>query len=410
MTNKKRCAILNLNYDRGALGDQYPIRKNHADVVWEKGSGAEENGLAKSVSGSAEKIRPVVAEMRRAIFSSPFDLESDLFRLHFSVERDMLSAACLFFVRIKEKIENTALERIKTPIMKKTVFQGAATALITPFRNNAVDYETFGRLIDWQISEGIDALVVCGTTGESSTLTDEEHREAIRFAVKRVAGRVPVIAGTGSNDTAYAIELTAFACEAGADAVLLVTPYYNKTTQQGLIASFRAIADVSTKPVILYNVPSRTGCNILPETALALAEHPNIVAIKEAGGNISQIAELAALTKGKLDIYSGNDDQIVPILSLGGKGVISVLSNPMPRATSEICHRFFRGDVKGSLDLQLQLLPLVHALFCEVNPISVKAAMSEMGFGENTLRLPLTPMEEQHKERLLQLMREQHLI
>lgn len=294
--------------------------------------------------------------------------------------------------------------------MKKTVFQGAATALITPFRNNAVDYETFGRLIDWQISEGIDALVVCGTTGESSTLTDEEHREAIRFAVKRVAGRVPVIAGTGSNDTAYAIELTAFACEAGADAVLLVTPYYNKTTQQGLIASFRAIADAATKPVILYNVPSRTGCNILPETALALAEHPNIVAIKEAGGNISQIAELAALTKGKLDIYSGNDDQIVPILSLGGKGVISVLSNPMPRATSEICHRFFQGDVKGSLDLQLQLLPLVHALFCEVNPIPVKAAMSEMGFGENTLRLPLTAMEEQHKERLLQLMREQHLI
>ncbi len=294
--------------------------------------------------------------------------------------------------------------------MKKTVFQGAATALITPFKNNAIDYEEFGRLIDWQIAEGIDALVVCGTTGEASTLTDEEHRDAIAFAVKKTAGRVPVIAGTGSNDTDYAIDLTRFACEAGADAVLLVTPYYNKATQKGLIASFTAIADVSTKPVILYNVPSRTGCNILPQTAAILAEHPNIVAIKEASGNISQIAELAALTKGKLDIYSGNDDQIVPILSLGGKGVISVLSNPMPRATSEICHRFFEGDLEGSLQLQLELLPLINALFCEVNPIPVKAAMAAMGFGENSLRLPLTVMEQAHEDSLLALMREQELI
>lgn len=294
--------------------------------------------------------------------------------------------------------------------MKKTIFTGAATAIVTPFKNNEVDYDTFARLIDWQISEGIDAIVVCGTTGEASTLTDEEHRDVIKFAVDHIAGRVPVIAGTGSNDVAYAIDLTKFACEVGADAMLLVTPYYNKATQKGLIASFTAVADVSTKPVILYNVPSRTGCNILPETAAVLAEHPNIVAIKEACGNISQIAELAALTRGKLDIYSGNDDQIVPILSLGGKGVISVLSNPMPRATSEICHKFFNGDFEGSLKMQLDLLPLVNALFCEVNPIPVKAAMSAMGYGENSLRLPLTPMEKAHEDKLLALMREQNLI
>ncbi|MBR2722011.1 MAG: 4-hydroxy-tetrahydrodipicolinate synthase [Clostridia bacterium] len=294
--------------------------------------------------------------------------------------------------------------------MKKTVFTGAATAIITPFYNNEVDYDAFARLIDWQIAEGIDALVVCGTTGEASTLTDEEHRAVMKFAVERVAGRVPVIAGTGSNDTAYAIELTRYACEIGADAVLLVTPYYNKATQKGLIASFTAVADASTKPVILYNVPSRTGCNILPATAAILAEHPNIVAIKEASGNISQIAELAALTQGKLDIYSGNDDQIVPILSLGGKGVISVLSNPMPRATAEICRRFFAGDVAGSAKLQLELLPLINALFCEVNPIPAKAAMAAMGYGENSVRLPLTVMEETHEKQLLDLMRAQGLL
>ena len=291
--------------------------------------------------------------------------------------------------------------------MKKTVFTGAATAIITPFKGNEIDYEAFGRLLDWQIAEGIDAIVVCGTTGEASTLTDEEHREAIRFAVERVAGRVPVIAGTGSNDTAYAIDLTKFACDVGADAVLLVTPYYNKATQAGLVANFTAIADASTKPVILYNVPSRTGCNILPATAAKLAEHENIVAIKEASGNISQIAELAALVGDKLDIYSGNDDQIVPILALGGKGVISVLSNPMPRATSEMCHKFFAGDVAGARKLQLDLLPLTNALFSEVNPIPVKAAMAAMGYTENSLRLPLTPMEKAHEDVLLALMREQ---
>lgn len=294
--------------------------------------------------------------------------------------------------------------------MKNTVFTGAATAIITPFRNGQIDYEAFARLINWQVEQGIDAIVVCGTTGEASTLTDEEHREAIRFAVETVNGRVPVIAGTGSNDTAYAIELTQYACEVGADAILLVTPYYNKATQKGLIASFTAVADVSTKPIILYNVPSRTGCNILPATAAALAEHPNIVAIKEASGNISQIAELASLVRGKMDIYSGNDDQIVPVLSLGGKGVISVLSNLMPAETSQICHKFLSGDVSGSAEMQLELLPLVNALFCEVNPIPVKAAMAAMGYGENSLRLPLTPMESAHEEMLLALMREQNLI
>ena len=294
--------------------------------------------------------------------------------------------------------------------MKNTVFTGAATAIITPFKDNKIDFERFAKLIDWQIAEGIDGIVVCGTTGEASTLTDEEHRDAIKFAVDHVAGRVPVIAGTGSNDTEYAIELTRFACEAGADAVLLVTPYYNKATQKGLVANFTAIADASTKPVILYNVPSRTGCNILPQTAAILAEHPNIVAIKEASGNISQIAELAALTRGKLDIYSGNDDQIVPVLSLGGIGVISVLSNLMPRETSKICHDFLDGNIAESTKAQLDLLPLVNALFCEVNPIPVKAAMAAMGYSENSLRLPLTTMEEANEQKLLNLMREQNLI
>ncbi len=294
--------------------------------------------------------------------------------------------------------------------MKQTVFKGAATAIITPFRNNEVDYEAFARLIEWQIAEGIDAIVVCGTTGEASTLTDEEHRQVMKFAVEQIGGRVPVIAGTGSNDTAYAIELTRYACEIGADAVLLVTPYYNKATQKGLVASFKAIADASTKPVILYNVPSRTGCNLLPATVAELADHPNIVAIKEASGNISQIAELAALTQGKIDIYSGNDDQIVPILSLGGIGVISVLSDVMPRATADICKKFFEGDVAGSAKLQLELLPLINALFSEVNPIPVKAALAAMGYGENSLRLPLTPMEKEHEEKLLAIMRSHGLL
>lgn len=290
--------------------------------------------------------------------------------------------------------------------MKKTIFEGAATAIVTPLNENGVDYESFGRLIDWQIAEGIDAIVACGTTGEASTLTDEEHKECIKFAVERTAGRVPVIAGTGSNDTDYAIELTKYACDAGADAVLLVTPYYNKATQKGLIKSFEVVADAASKPCILYNVPSRTGCNILPATMAALADHPNIVAVKEASGNLSQIAEIAALTRGKLDIYSGNDDQILPVLSLGGKGVISVLSNILPRETSMMCKHYFNGNTKEATKMQLDYLQLVNALFCEVNPIPVKAATAAMGYGENFLRLPLTPMEEANEKKLLSLMRE----
>ncbi len=294
--------------------------------------------------------------------------------------------------------------------MKKTVFKGAATAIVTPLTKDGINYEEFGRLIEWQISEGIDAIVAVGTTGEGSTLTDAEHKEAIKFCVEKVAGRVPVIAGTGSNDTAYAIDLTKYACEVGADAMLLVTPYYNKATQRGMIESFKAVADISTKPCILYNVPGRTGCNLSPASVAELAEHPNIVGIKEASGNISQIAEICRLVEGKMDVYSGNDDQIVPVLSLGGVGVISVLSNIMPKATSDMCKKFFEGDVIGSRKLQLDLLPLVDALFCEVNPIPVKAAVAAMGYCENYLRLPLTPMEKANEEKLLKLMKEQNLI
>ena len=294
--------------------------------------------------------------------------------------------------------------------MKNTVFRGVATAIATPLTKDGVDYEQFARLIEMQIAGGVDAIVAVGTTGEGSTLTDEEHKEAIRFCVEKVAGRVPVIAGTGSNDTAYAISLTEYACEVGADAMLLVTPYYNKATQKGMEASFRAIADASTKPCILYNVPSRTGCNLLPETVLALADHPNIVAIKEACGNISQIAKLVSLVGDKIDIYSGNDDQIVPILSLGGAGVISVLSNIMPKETKKICTDYFEGKCDEALKAQLRLLPLIDALFCEVNPIPVKAALAAMGYGENYLRLPLTPMEPQNEAKLLSLMRAEGII
>ena len=289
--------------------------------------------------------------------------------------------------------------------MKNTVFLGAATALVTPLTPDGVDYDAFADLIEWQIAEGIDALVIAGTTGEGSTLSDEEHRAVLKFSAEQIRGRVPVIAGTGSNDTAYAIDLTKYACEVGCDAMLLVTPYYNKATQKGLLASFKAVADASTKPCILYNVPSRTGCNLLPATTAALAGHPNIVGIKDASGNISQIAEEAALCGDQIDIYSGNDDQIVPILSLGGGGVISVLSNLLPKETSLLCRKWREGDAKAALDMQLKYLPLVNALFSEVNPIPVKAAMARMGFGKNVLRLPLTPMEEEHEEKLLAEMR-----
>ncbi len=290
--------------------------------------------------------------------------------------------------------------------MRQPIYKCIATALVTPFANDGVDYEAMGRLIDWQIESGIHALVICGTSGEGPTLTDEEHKECIRFAVERAAGRVPIIAGTGSNDTAYAISLTRYACEVGADAMLVVTPYYNKATQNGLVASFRAIADASTKPVIVYNVPSRTGCSIRPETYLKMSEHENLTAIKDANGDISSIVATRALVGDRMDIYSGNDDQIVPILAMGGLGCISVLSNVIPRETVEICERFFAGDVAGAAALQCKYLPLINALFSEVNPIPVKAAMAAMGWCENSLRLPLTPMEEAHREVLLQTMRE----
>ena len=291
--------------------------------------------------------------------------------------------------------------------MKKTIFTGAATAIVTPMKKDgSVDYEAYGRLIDWQIAEGIDAIVAAGTTGEGSTLSDEEHREVVKFTVDKVNKRVPVIAGTGSNDIAYAIDLTKYSCEAGADAMLVVTPYYNKATQNGLIKMFTAIADASTKPIILYNVPSRTGVNIEPSTYAVLAEHPMIWGIKEASGNIAKIVETKALCGDKLDIWSGNDDQITPILACGGAGVISVLSNVLPAKTVELCNKYFEGDTEGSMALQCEMFELIKALFCEVNPIPVKAATAALGFGENYVRLPLTPMEDATKAVLLQRMRE----
>ena len=292
---------------------------------------------------------------------------------------------------------------------KDSIFKGAATALITPLNENGIDFENFEKVINWQIEKGINALVICGTSGEGSTLSDAEHREALRFAAEIAGGRVPMIAGTGSNDTAYAISLTKCACELGYDGMLLVTPYYNKATQNGLIKTFTAIADESTKPCILYNVLSRTGVNIEPETYAALADHPMISAIKEANGNISKIVATKALIGDKLDIYSGNDDQIVPLLAVGGSGVISVLSNVLPAETVEMCDKFFAGDLKGAMDMQLKYLPLINALFSEVNPIPVKAAMAAMGFCEDYVRLPLTPLEDAHRQTLLALMREQGL-
>ena len=286
------------------------------------------------------------------------------------------------------------------------IFRGIATALITPLTADGIDYAQFGKLIDWQIDQGINALVICGTTGESSTLSDAEHRRAIAFACERVNGRVPVIAGTGSNETAYAVELTKSACADGADAVLVVTPYYNKTTQNGLVAMYNTIADASTKPVILYNVPSRTGIGIQPETYVKLAQHPNIAAIKEANSDISKIVETFALVGDQLDIYSGNDDQIVPILSMGGQWCISVLSNVVPRETVAITDQFFAGNVAEAARLQCKFMPLIRSLFCESNPIPVKAAMAALGFCENYLRLPLVPMEQDHYETMLQRMRE----
>ena len=293
---------------------------------------------------------------------------------------------------------------------KKPIFTGAATALITPTTPAGVDYEALGKLIDWQIEKGIDALVIAGSTGEGKTLTIAEHKEVLRYAAERIAGRVPMIAGTGSNETSVSISMSKFACEVGADGLLVVTPYYIKATQNGLVKMYNMIADEVTKPIILYNVPSRTGVNIEPETYARLAEHENIAAIKEANSDISKIATTAALTAGKLDLYSGNDDQTLPILSLGGKGVISVLSNLLPAETSRMCRLYLEGDTAAATALQLRYLPLIHALFSEVNPIPAKAAMSAMGFCENFLRMPLTPMEDAHREKLFALMRAEGLL
>ena len=287
-----------------------------------------------------------------------------------------------------------------------SIFTGAGVAIVTPMKENGdVNFEKLGEILEEQIAEGTDAVIICGTTGDSSTMTHEEHLEAIKYTVDKVNKRIPVIAGTGSNCTETAIYLSKEAEQYGADGLLLVTPYYNKATQKGLIAHYTAVANAVKLPIILYNVASRTGCNITPETAAYLAEHvENIVGIKEASGNISQVAQIAALTKGKMDIYSGNDDQIVPILSLGGKGVISVLSNVAPKYTHEIVAKFMEGEVKESCEMQLAALPLVHALFSEVNPIPVKAAMNLMGKEVGPLRMPLTEMEEEHKEALKKAM------
>lgn len=279
--------------------------------------------------------------------------------------------------------------------MKKIVFTGAGVAIVTPMNQDmSVNYSKLSELLDFQLAGGTDAIVICGTTGESSTLTEDEHVELIRYTVAHVNGRIPVVAGVGSNDTQFAIWLSKEAKAAGADALLHVTPYYNKTSQAGLVRHFTAAADATDLPVILYNVPSRTGLNIRPETYLQLSEHPNIVATKEAGGNISEIAQTASLCGDNLTIYSGNDDQIVPILSLGGKGVISVLSNVMPRETHDICQLYLDGKAMESAALQLKLLELANSLFIDVNPIPVKAALNLMGYGVGECRLPLAPMSD----------------
>lgn len=274
--------------------------------------------------------------------------------------------------------------------MKKPVFTGTAVAIITPmYADGSVNYEELGRIIDDQIAHHTDAIVICGTTGESPTLDHEEHIECVRYAVQKAAGRVPVIAGTGSNDTRYAVQLSQQAQQDGADALLLVTPYYNKSSQAGLVAHYKAIAQSVDLPCILYNVPSRTGCNLTPATLAELAKLPNINAVKEASGNISQVAEIAALCGEELNIYSGNDDQIVPMLSLGGKGVISVLSNVAPQYTHDLCAKWFAGDVQGSTEMQLKAMPLCKALFADVNPIPVKWAMNRLGWKAGPCRLPL---------------------
>lgn len=282
------------------------------------------------------------------------------------------------------------------------IFIGAGVAIVTPMKENGdVNFEKLGEILEDQIANGTDAIVICGTTGESATLTHEEHLDTIKYTIDKVAKRIPVIAGTGSNSTDTAVYLSVEAEKYGADGLLLVSPYYNKATQKGLIKHYTTIANAVKIPIILYNVPSRTGCNILPETVAELVSNvENIVGIKEATGNISQIAKLMQLTDGKIDLYSGNDDQVVPLLSLGGKGVISVLSNIAPQQTHDMVEKFLQGDIEGSRKIQLDALPLINALFSEVNPIPVKKAMNLMGMEVGPLRGPLTEMEDANAEKL----------
>lgn len=294
--------------------------------------------------------------------------------------------------------------------MKNTIFKGCGTAIATPFTENGVNFEEFGKLLKEQIKQEVDAIIVCGTTGESATMTDKERKDTIKFAIDKVAKRAKVIAGTGSNNTRAAVELSKYAESVGADGILVVTPYYNKTTQAGLIEHYKTIAEAVTVPIIMYSVPSRTGVNINPETCLELSKIKNIVAIKEASGNLSQVAKIASLCRDNLDIYSGNDDQIVPILSLGGKGVISVLSNVMPRYTHDMTQKFFDGKIREATQMQLDAIDLIDALFSEVNPIPVKYALNLMGYNYGKPRLPLVELSAKNQERMRVAMKNHNLI
>ena len=289
--------------------------------------------------------------------------------------------------------------------MKKTIFTGCGTAIATPFTEDGINYEEFGNLIENQIENSVDAIIVCGTTGESATMSEEEKKEVIKYSINKINKRTKVIIGTGCNNTKKAIEISKFAEEVGADALLVVTPYYNKATQAGLVAHYKAIAESVNIPIIMYSVPSRTGVNILPETCLELSKIDNIVAIKEASGNISQVAKIASLCGDDLDIYSGNDDQIVPILSLGGKGVISVLSNIMPKYTHDMVYEYLNGNLKEATKMQLEVIELIDMLFCEVNPIPVKYALNVMGYNFGVPRLPLTELSKTNQEKMVKVLK-----
>ncbi len=294
--------------------------------------------------------------------------------------------------------------------MKETIFKGCGTAIATPFTEDGVNFEEFGKLLEDQIKAGVDAIIVCGTTGESATMSEKEKKDTIKFAIDKIAKRTKVVVGTGSNNTKSAIEMSKYAEEVGADALLVVTPYYNKTTQKGLVEHYKAIASSVSLPIIMYSVASRTGVNILPETCLELSKIDNIVAIKEASGNISQVAKIASLCGDNLDIYSGNDDQIIPVLSLGGKGVISVLANVMPEYTHRMTYKYFNGEIEEATKMQLDVIDLIDALFAEVNPIPVKYALNLMGYNFGKPRLPLIELSDSNKEKMKEVMKKHNLI